>query len=58
MWSKKCKIEKIKLKQEDLIQCCVLACYFCRKYSNLAYENKLYSLTAPDIIHCIDGNYN
>ena len=58
MWSKKCKIEKIKLEQEDLIQCCVLACYFCRKYSNLAYEKKLYSLTAPDIIHCIDGNYN
>ena len=57
MWSKKCKIEKIKLEQEDLIQCCVLACYFCRKYSNLAYEKKLYSLTAPDIIHCIDGNY-
>jgi len=57
IWAKKCKIEKNKLKQEDLIECVVLGCYFCRKYSKLAYDKKLYSLTAPDIINFIDGNY-
>ena len=34
----------------ELIRCCIFACYICREASRLAFEKLKYSLTAPDII--------
>lgn len=36
--------------QSDLMECCVLGCFICREASRLAFNEKGYSLTAPDII--------
>ena len=44
-YNQKCLIE-----HNDLIKCCIFACYICREASRLAFEKMKYSLTAPDII--------
>ena len=43
---------------DELIQCCILACYICREASRCAYEKMKYSLTAPDIINELQNVIN
>ena len=42
--------EKCLINHEELMKCCIFACYICREASKLAFERMKYSLTAPDII--------
>lgn len=41
---------KCLISHNELIKCCIFACYVCREASRQAFEKMKYSLTAPDII--------
>ena len=49
---------KCLITHNELIKCCLFACYICREASKFAFEKMKYSLTAPDIINVIPNIIN